>query len=133
MKTLTHEWLKAASDDLLTIEHIIDEEHLSSIVAFHAEQTVEKCFKAVLEECGVEFPKTHDISRLYKLLEGFHHFEIDQEILLKVNEVYIDSRYPGEFGLLPNGKPTLADAREFYQFAKNVYAIVSSALEKNDI
>ena len=84
MKTLTHEWLKAANDDLLTIEHIIDEEHLSNIVAFHAEQTVEKCFKAVLEECGVEFPKTHDISRLYKLLEGFHHFEIDQEILLKV-------------------------------------------------
>ena len=82
MKILTHEWLKAANDDLLTIEHIIDEEHLSNIVAFHAEQAVEKCFKAVLEEYGVEFPKTHDISRLYKLLEGFHQYGITHSKIL---------------------------------------------------
>ncbi len=31
------------------------------------------------------------------------------------------SRYPNEFGVLPSGKPTLEDAREFYDFAKMNY------------
>ena len=42
MKTLTQAWLNAARDDLLTIEELIDIEHLTHIVAFHAEQAVEK-------------------------------------------------------------------------------------------
>ena len=32
---------------------------------------------------------------------------------------YIDSRYPGDMGLLPYGKPTLEDAKEFHEFALN--------------
>ena len=56
MKTLTQEWLNAARDDILTIEELIDSEHLTHIVAFHAEQAVEKCLKAILEEYDVEFP-----------------------------------------------------------------------------
>jgi hypothetical protein len=32
-----------------------------------------------------------------------------------------ESRYPGELGLLPNGKPTLEDAREFHDFAAAIY------------
>jgi len=38
MKKLTEEWLKAAIDDLNVIERIIDDVHLSHIVAFHAQQ-----------------------------------------------------------------------------------------------
>ena len=38
-----------------------------------------------------------------------------------LDDLYIDSRYPGDLGLLPNGKPTLTDAEEFYEFAKDVY------------
>ena len=131
MNTLTQEWLNAVQDDLLTIERILEEAHLTHIVAFHAEQAVEKCLKAMLEEDGVEFPKTHDLGRLYKLLQESRDFPIDQQDMLQtLNTLYIDSRYPGEFGLLPNGKPTTEDAREFYRFAQAVYAQVKTVLEQ---
>jgi len=132
MKILTQEWLNAAHDDLLTIEQIIHEEDLTHIVAFHAEQAIEKCLKAMLEEDEVEFPKTHDLSRLHRLLNESYHFYIDrQDILQTLNTLYIDSRYPGEFGLLPNGKPTLEDAREFYRFAREIHVRVSDLLRRS--
>ncbi len=37
MKDITNEWLKAAKDDLDTIEELIDKDHLTNIVAFHAQ------------------------------------------------------------------------------------------------
>jgi hypothetical protein len=33
----------------------------------------------------------------------------------------MDSRYPGEFGLLPNGYPTLDLSENFYHFALDIY------------
>jgi hypothetical protein len=42
MKKLTEEWLKAAEDDLRVIERIGQDEHLTHMVAFHAQQAVEK-------------------------------------------------------------------------------------------
>ena len=41
----------------------------------------------------------------------------------------IEGRYPGDFGLLPDGKPTLFEAKEFYSFAKNIYGKVKAFLE----
>jgi HEPN domain-containing protein len=38
-----------------------------SMVAFHAQQTVEKSLKAVLGSRGVEFPFTHDLGALEEL------------------------------------------------------------------
>lgn len=134
MKTLTQEWLKAARDDILTIEELLDNEHLTNMVAFHAEQAIEKCLKAVLEEDGVEFPRIHDLSRLYKLLPTSRNFRIEQQdILQTLNTLYIDSRYPGEFGLLPDGKPTMDEAREFYRFAQDIHANVSAMLAQSPV
>lgn len=36
----------------------------------------------------------------------------------------------GEFGLLPQGKPTLNEAAEFCDFAKEIYKSINSLLEK---
>ncbi len=122
MTFLTREWLKAARDDLSTIEFLLREEHLTTIVSFHAQQVIEKCFKAVLEETSQKVQKVHDIRRLHKELEQY--FPLDDEevnILLKINELYIDSRYPGDLRLLPNGKPSLDDTKEFYELARKIY------------
>lgn len=51
-------------------------------------------------------------------------------MLDKLNKLYIDSRYPSDLGLLPYGKPTLADAKMFYQFAKEIFDKVKAFLEK---
>lgn len=68
---------------------------------------------------------------LYSLLEN-ELPDLDKEMLEKLNGLYIDGRYPGELGLLPEGRPSLEDAREFYEFAGFVYVTVKSRLKKPD-
>lgn len=131
MRPITHEWLKAAWDDILVIESIINNELLSNMVAFHAQQAIEKTFKAVLEEKKENIPKTHDLLRLYQQIKQIRDFQIDIDMLRNVNEVYIDSRYPGDMGLLPNGKPSIEDANEFAVLARQIYDSVNRYLKNS--
>lgn len=128
MKEMTNEWLKAAKDDLDTIEEIIEQHHLTNIVVFHAQQAVEKCFKAILEENEIEIVKIHKLETLYSKLKSYIKFEIDLQLIKRLDEVYIESRYPGDIGLLPNGKPSFEEANEFYEFAKSIYKGIKNTL-----
>ncbi len=128
MKETTQAWLDRAKDDLDTIEQLLDVEHLTNIVAFHAQQAVEKSLKAVIEELQIGFVKTHDLSRLYNLVEPHHILVEDRDMLDRLDEVYIESRYPNQMGLLPYGKPSVEDARDFYVFAENLYKEAKNTL-----
>jgi len=55
--------------------------------------------------------------------------EVDREILTDLDDLYIESRYPRELGLLPNGKPTREDAQRFYRFAQSLYEQIKQMLE----
>ena len=52
------------------------------------------------------------------------NYIINEEILSAFDDLYIDSRYPGNFGLLPYGKPTIEDAKEFYELAEDIYQYI---------
>ena len=118
MKTITADWLRSAGTDLETIDEILDNLNLTAIVAFHAQQCVEKCLKAILEEFDIDMKKTHNLLVLKTAVERRCSINLDEDILSLLNKLYIDSRYPGSFGLLPTGAPTLEEVREFAQFAK---------------
>ncbi len=128
MKKVTEEWLKAAKDDLDVIGKIIDDAHLSHIVAFHAQQCVEKVFKAILEEHDIETPKVHNLITLLGKVESFLRRDVDLGMLQTLDSLYIEARYPGELGLLPNGKPTIEEAGEFFGFAQNIYNSIKDFL-----
>lgn len=130
MKQITHEWFQAAHDDILIIEEIIDKEFLSHFVAFHAQQAIEKSFKAVLEESTDNVPKVHQLERLSSLVSFCLDIEFDEEndIFEELDKLYIDARYPGEFGLLPQGKPSLDDAKKFYELAYGLYQFLQDCL-----
>jgi HEPN domain-containing protein len=64
----------------------------------------------------------------YGLIGELIPLEIDMEILTDLDGLYIESRYPGELGLLPNGKPTRPEAQQFYDCAKSVYEQVKRSL-----
>jgi len=133
MRHFTKEWLKASSDDILIIKEIITNKHLTHMVAFHAQQSVEKTLKSLIEEYEIDIPKIHKLVKLNNILES--KFEkLDKNILYKLDQLYIDSRYPGDMGLLPNGKPTLNEAEEFYNFALMVFDKSCSILklDKNE-
>ena len=128
MSALTKEWIKAANDDILIIEQIISIEHLTHMVAFHSQQAIEKVLKSLIEEFEIDIPKIHKLTKLNKILQN--KISIDnKEILVRLDELYIDSRYPGEMGLLPNGKPTVDDAKEFYNFALETFKKVCKILD----
>jgi len=129
MINMAKEWLKSAKSDILVMEKIINEVDLSHVVAFHSQQAVEKSFKAILENRKIEFKKQHD---LIKLKNKIDDFEVDEDTLDILNKLYIDSRYPGEMGLLPYGKPTIEDAKEFFYFATMMYEKVNSILKEED-
>ena len=125
---MAKEWLNAAKLDLDSINYLIEDEYLTSIVAFHSQQTVEKCFKAILEYNEIKFPKIHSLIRLYQLVKQHIAIEFDEDIIQKLTELYINSRYPGEFGMMPEGRPTREDAEEFYKFAMDVFNYVENKL-----
>jgi len=49
MKAITREWLNAANDDLIAMEVMQGRPEITNMVAFHAQQAMEKSFKAVIE------------------------------------------------------------------------------------
>jgi len=129
MKEITREWLKASADDLAAARHLLNIPELTNLVAFHAQQCLEKALKALLEEKNTQNFKSHDLVRLNNLIKPFIVLP-NVETLKSLNELYIDSRYPGDLGLLPNGKPSVFEANELTGYATTIYTIILKYLEE---
>ena len=121
MKQITQQWLEYAKTDLKNCERIIDDDFLTNIVAFHSQQTVEKSFKAIIEENGIKLKRIHNLTKLHEIIEDYVNFSIDLDKLELLDKVYTTSRYPLGAGLMPDGKPTGEEAAEMYEFAKQIY------------
>ncbi len=125
MKPTTEEWLFAAEDDLLAAKKLAREERLTNVVSFHCQQCLEKCFKAVIEEKGNPSIKSHDLFRL-QLYAKIQVSDSEMTLIGIINEVYIDSRYPGDMGLLPYGKPTFTEIDTFILLCETIYNRIKS-------
>ena len=131
MKLITKEWLRRARDDLDVVKEIIVREHLTNMVAFHSQQAVEKSLKAIVEEFEIGFVKIHNLERLLGMVRKQMSLDVDLDIIKRLDEVYISTRYPGDLGLLPSGKPTIQDAKELFDFADAFYRNVKKLLEQS--
>jgi HEPN domain-containing protein len=127
MKKTTNDWLVSADSDLLLIQEIITYENLTHLSAFHVQQAIEKSFKAIIEEFDMGLKKTHSLEMLYGKIKEKLNTEINTDLLILLDQLYIDARYPGEMGLLPDGKPSISEAREFYNLGKMVYELAKSS------
>ncbi len=130
MKRQVKEWLRYAKVDLLSAEKLLGEELLTQSVAFHIHQAVEKSLKAILENDGEKIPRIHDLEKLYgMILEKGKEMEIDEDILAQINDVYIDTRYPSDAGLIPEGIPSIKKVKEFYETDRKIYEKVMEIIE----
>ena len=127
-KELSKAWLLSALADLKTMEHLLEDEFLAHVVAFHGQQCVEKSFKAILENAHKRVPKDHSTLRLYGLIKSHVNLDIDIEILTDFDDLYLNARYPGEFGLLPHGAPSREEAEEFYETARDIFYSICKEL-----
>lgn len=129
MKQITRDWLEAAALDIESIGYLLQNERLTGHVAFLSQQAIEKSLKPLIEEKGERIPRIHSLSKLFDLCSPLLDFQLDETLVIALDSLYIESRYPGEFGLLPNGKPTTKQSHLFFDFSKDIYNTVSYILE----
>lgn len=126
MKSITEAWLAKASEDLEALRALRGNPQLTGVIAFHAQQCVEKCLKAVAEERIGTVPHVHDLRRLWEIVAHLFPHALDIDLLRELTDIYTDCRYPGDIGLLPSGRPTEQDIVRFEQFANHVYSTTIS-------
>ncbi len=129
--SLDNLWLDYAADDLKSAEVLL-KEGITSMVCFHSQQAVEKLLKAYLAANSKQIPRTHNLIRLRAICEELagKQFEIKDEQISFLNDVYIDSRYPSDFGLLPSGKPTMEDAKKAFSIASDIDSQLRKIIKK---
>ena len=126
MKPAVSRWLELAEIDLKAARVLLKEGGLTGVVCFHGQQSVEKSLKALIESKGLNPPKSHDLILFYDRVDDL--IQLDEDTLSKLNQVYIDTRYPASAGLLPDGLPDLEDAKAFYDYAREVYNQIKAIL-----
>ena len=129
MKKQAEDWILLADKDMYAAEIMLKDEYsLTNIVAFHCQQAIEKYLKAVLIEKDIPVIKTHDLIKLNGVIKEMNDLGIDENILITINEAYIESRYPGELGLMPDGMPSNEQAKEFIECAREIRTIIMKEL-----
>lgn len=98
MKPLTREWVAKAEGDFATAtrEFRARVARNHDAVCFHAQQCAEKYLKARLQEAGIPFGRTHDLSALLNLLLGVEPpWATLRPSLRALTVLAVDIRYPG--------------------------------------
>lgn len=99
MNEIVKEWLEKAEEDFLVMTREMRARKFPAFnaVCFHAQQCIEKLFKALLIKKNKVPPKTHDLIELNRLLENtgiIIGVEREELRILSVGAVLF--RYPGE-------------------------------------
>lgn len=131
MKQTAKDWLTTAEDELFAAKNLAVDERLTNMASFHCQQCIEKCFKAVIEEQNKPSIRSHDLLRLQSAA-SIKLSEMETILLSIINEVYIDSRYPGDLGLLPYGKPTISEIEKFIEFCESIFYRIKDQLDLSD-
>ncbi|MCL2706031.1 MAG: HEPN domain-containing protein [Spirochaetaceae bacterium] len=133
MKKQVEAWIGFAKNDILTVSEIIKNPNLTNIAIFHCQQAIEKYFKAFILENEKSLLKTHNLLALYGTIKEIIDFNFDEDLLSTVNDIYLESRYPGEIGLLDNDSlPTIEQANQFFIFTKEIEKKIISEINKNN-
>ncbi|GAB4460735.1 MAG: hypothetical protein OHK0029_25090 [Armatimonadaceae bacterium] len=99
MNPLTLEWIDKAEGDFATSERevVVTDKPNYDAVCFHCQQCAEKYLKAVLQEAGIPFPRTHDLSVLLTLILPLKpQWQFLQPLLNLLTDYAVQYRYPGE-------------------------------------
>jgi len=120
MKPQTAEWVeKAEGDWRVARREWASAEPVYDAVCFHAQQTVEKYLKALLEEEGITLPKTHDLVVLSELLPGTLGAKGKERGPLAILSAYsVAFRYPGDTAVREDAEQSLETAGRIRAWAR---------------
>ncbi len=121
------QWLAFADEDLLVAQHglTLEKECPCRLIAYHAQQCVEKHLKAYLVYRRTDFPYTHNISKLLSLCAKHADWPGEIGCAKELTPYAITTRYPGE-----DEEVTKAEAERAVEIAEQVRQTARSALVK---
>ncbi len=99
MKLITQEWINKAEGDWAVAgrEMRARKSPNYDAVCFHSQQCAEKYLKGHLQEEGIIFPKTHDLTALLDLILPVKPlWAVLRPALLQLKNYAVDFRYPGD-------------------------------------
>jgi HEPN domain-containing protein len=114
MNPLTTEWITKAEGDLASALRDWRARKAPNYdgACFHAQQCAEKYLKALLQDNGIAFGKTHDLLILYKpLLPIDPSWATMHDDLDKLTAYAVDFRYPGAYATKQNARDAIAICR----------------------
>ena len=121
MKPSTREWVKKAEEDFEAAKSLSRKRSrpLWNIVAFHAQQRVEKYLKARLEEAGIAIPKTHDLIFLLALTSPVEPlWAAFQQSFSRLAAFAVEARYPGNSVTAAEARMGMATCKDFRKQAR---------------
>jgi HEPN domain-containing protein len=108
------EWLAKAEGDFNSCEREVRARRRPNFdsACFHAQQCVEKYFKAQLQAAKIEFPKTHDLDELLDLLLPLEpQWESLRPAVSQLASYAVVFRYPGTSASKDDARKALAHAK----------------------
>jgi len=131
MKEKTKVWVELAKRHFTAAKLLADEDYVINVALFHCQQTVEKLLKALLEEFDFKVPRVHTVVELYDRLPDYVRKKVIIDIikLQSIDDIYIETRYPSDIGLLPSGFPTKNDFIRYFEIAKDIFNKIILFLE----
>ena len=112
-------WLKISAEDLESAE-VLSDRKLFWPACYHAQQSVEKCLKALIVDRDIEIPRTHNILDLLNATKKLGHaVTVSDEDAVFLSSIY-RARYPSDAGLLPLGEPIEQDAERALKIAREM-------------
>ena len=111
------EWIVKAENDLTTAIHtlLLKERAPTDTICFHAQQCIEKYLKSILVLRKIDFPKTHDLKLLMKMIPEADRPNLDWELQDQLTRHATTLRYP-DFA----ADPSLWEARKAVATARRV-------------
>jgi len=121
------QWVIKADSDLKAVEHLLtlQDDCPTEVVCFHAQQGVEKYLKALLTLLDIEFPKSHDLGELLKLLPQDNSVPLTIHEAEKLTDYAVSARYPDDTEFIP-----VLEATEAGEIAKRVISAVRAYLPR---
>ena len=121
MNPITLEWVEKAEGDFATAERelIVKIDPNYDAVCFHAQQCAEKYMKARLQEAGIQFGKTHDLSVLLNMLLPVEPTWTALLSDLQTLSAYaVAYRYPGDSADEIDATDAMSKCRNFRQVVR---------------
>ncbi len=124
------DWLEQARQDLEAAKILVRHQGPNNLASFHAQQTVEKAYKAYILFSSGRLTEGHSLVYLNKVCSkldrDFASFRKDS---IKLNKYYMRTRYPADFPLHVSEE----EAKTFIYKAEQILKAVEEKIQNQNI